>query len=191
MDKPDTSLLDTVIAAGKSQDRQRKLNEVCRFVLRDFVGRPLTATLLAQAEATVRAALVDAIRAGTYVLPDGLALDRVVLGSDMRIKILFKKDEALNSIKKSTAIDVEKLLELARITPVSEETRAAQRLSFAYGNANMADASVSRETIQRAAAELDKSTAQQLLGSQIEKLKNRFEAVAAEIDDIEKKRNDP
>jgi hypothetical protein len=55
------------------------------------------------------------------------------------------------------ATNIEKLLELARTTPVSEADRAAQRLSFAYGNANMADARVTRETIQRAAEELDKN----------------------------------
>jgi len=53
--------------------------------------------------------------------------------------------------------DIEKLLALARDTPVSDADRAAQRLSFAYGNARMTDARVTRETIQRAAEELDRN----------------------------------
>lgn len=53
--------------------------------------------------------------------------------------------------------DIEKLLALARDKPVSDADRAAQRLSFAYGNARMADDRVTRETIQRAADELDRS----------------------------------
>jgi hypothetical protein len=53
------------------------------------------------------------------------------------------------------ATDLETLLELARQQTVTAAERAAQRLSFAYGNAHMADARVTRETIERAAAELD------------------------------------
>ena len=55
------------------------------------------------------------------------------------------------------ATDLERLLELARQKPVSAADRETQRLSFAYGNANMADARVTRDSIERAAAELAKS----------------------------------
>lgn len=82
-----------LVASAGAEDRQRVLNEVCRRVLRGFVGRKLTPTLMAEAEATVRAVLDDAVRAGSYVLPDGLALDRVELGADMRIKVLFKRTD--------------------------------------------------------------------------------------------------
>jgi hypothetical protein len=51
-------------------------------------------------------------------------------------------------------IDVERLLELARVTPVSAAEREAQRLSFAYGNAKLSDARVTRETIERASVAL-------------------------------------
>ena len=74
-----------------TQDRQRKLDEVSRRILRDFVGRTMTPTLVAEAEERMRTALDEALRAGTYVLPDGLALDYVKLGDDMRIKVYFKR----------------------------------------------------------------------------------------------------
>jgi len=53
------------------------------------------------------------------------------------------------------ASELEKLLELARQKTVTAEERAAQRLSFAYGNAKMADARVTRETIERASVDLE------------------------------------
>jgi len=74
-----------------ADDRQRALNEVCRGVLKDFVGKDLTPTLLAEAEALLRSTLDEAIRAGKYVLPDGLVVDRVELGVDMRIKVVFAR----------------------------------------------------------------------------------------------------
>lgn len=82
-------------AAVGAEDRQRALNEVCRRVLTGFYGRKVTPTLMAEAEATIRAALDEAVQAGMYALPDGLALDRVELGADMRIKVLFKKIDLL------------------------------------------------------------------------------------------------
>jgi hypothetical protein len=55
------------------------------------------------------------------------------------------------------AIDLEKLLELARHKPVSAEEREAQRRSFAFGNTTISDARVTRETIDKAADELESS----------------------------------
>ncbi len=72
-------------------DRHRKLNEVVRGALADFVDQEMTPYLVAEAESVVRAALDDAVRAGTYVLPDGLQLDRVELGDDMRLKVYFAR----------------------------------------------------------------------------------------------------
>lgn len=78
-------------AQAGAQDRQRALDEVCRGVLKPFVGREITPTAVVEAEICMRHALLEAIRAGKYVLPDGLALDRVELGADLRIKVYFMK----------------------------------------------------------------------------------------------------
>lgn len=72
-----------------ADDRQRALDDVCRRALKDFVGRDVTPTLLAEAEGLLRGKLDEAVREGKYVLPDGLVLDRVELGTDMRIKVFF------------------------------------------------------------------------------------------------------
>lgn len=77
-------------AAGDAEDRQRALEDVCRRVLGGFVGRKITSMIVAEAEGAVRAALDDAVRAGKYVLPDGLELDRVELGANMRLQVYFK-----------------------------------------------------------------------------------------------------
>lgn len=71
-------------------DRQRKLDEVCRRVLGGFAGRVATPLVIAEAEGAMRAALEAATLAGTYVLPDGLELDRVAVGADMRVKVFFR-----------------------------------------------------------------------------------------------------
>lgn len=76
-------------AGAAAADRQRKLDELARGVLRGFVGRAPTPENVAAAEGEMRAALERAIRAGTYVPPDGLALDRVELGDDLRLKVYF------------------------------------------------------------------------------------------------------
>lgn len=49
----------------------------------------MTPTLVAEAEAAMRSAIDEAIRQGKYVLPDGLLLDRVEIGADMRLKVYF------------------------------------------------------------------------------------------------------
>lgn len=77
-------------AGASDDDRQRVLDELCRRELRGFVGRPITPMLVYEAEGVLREAIVDAIRSGNYVLPDELELDRVTLGSDMRLKVMFK-----------------------------------------------------------------------------------------------------
>lgn len=92
MRRPETGLV--LRARENAADRQRALDEVCRIALKDFVGRKLTPDLMAEAEYALRHTLGEAVRAGKYVLPDGLELDRVVLGADMRIKVLFKKADA-------------------------------------------------------------------------------------------------
>lgn len=78
-------------ALVNAEDRQVALDEVCREALKGFVGRKLTPTLVAQAEIVLRASIRDAIAAGKYVLPPGLEIRQVALGSDMRIKVLFQK----------------------------------------------------------------------------------------------------
>jgi len=55
--------------------------------------------------------------------------------------------------------DLEKLLEAARNRPLSDTEREEQRRSFAYGNANIENSNVTRETIDRAAEELDRQKA--------------------------------
>lgn len=99
-------------------DRQRVLDEVCRRALRDFVGRKATPALMVEAESTLRRELDEAIRAGNYVLPDGLALDRVELGLDMRLKVLFKtavgirmSENALRAIQKPWGLEDGELYE--------------------------------------------------------------------------------
>jgi len=77
--------------AAKDADRQRALDDVCQRVLGSFVGRKITPTAVAEAEGALRHALDDAIRAGKYVLPDGLALDHVELGDNMRLQVYFRK----------------------------------------------------------------------------------------------------
>jgi len=72
-----------------ADDRQRALDDVCHRALGSFVGRTMTPTLVAEAEGVLRSELDEAVRAGKYVLPDGLVLDRVELGADMRIKVFF------------------------------------------------------------------------------------------------------
>jgi len=78
----------------ETEDRQRALNDVCRRVLDSFVGRKITPTVVAEAESALRHALDDAIRAGKYVLPDGLMVDRVELGENMRLQVYFRKSSS-------------------------------------------------------------------------------------------------
>jgi hypothetical protein len=125
----------------RNEDRQRALDEVCRRVLAKFIGRPITSTVVAEAEATLRWSLDEAIVAGTYVLPDGLKLDRVELGTDFRIKVFFKKIGVLPMLEPNT----------------SYLLRDMQRV------------------IDQASAVGEAKDEEKLL-------KNRFEAVAAELD---------
>ena len=75
----------------QTAENQRKLNEAVRYALKDFVGRDMTPTLLAEAEGQVRTALIEMTLNGTYVLPRNMQIDRVELGTDMRIKVYFKR----------------------------------------------------------------------------------------------------
>lgn len=50
--------------------------------------------------------------------------------------------------------ELEKLLEAARYRPLTESEREQQRRSFAYGNANIENSSVTRETVDEQAEEL-------------------------------------
>lgn len=83
------------IGAG---DRQRKLDELCRAVLSRFVGQDATPAMVARAEAEMRVAIDEAVRAGTYALPDGLVVDRVELGADMRLKVYFARAVPVGSL---------------------------------------------------------------------------------------------
>lgn len=132
-------------------ERQRVLNELCRRVLRDFVGRKITPTLMLEAGATMRAAMDDAIRAGNYVVPDGLMLDRVEISHDMRLQVYFKKAELV-----STTLGYLPTMTLESI----EE--AADRM----------------QDLRRGPSGSEPSTA---------KLKNRYEAIAAEMNDEDSK----
>lgn len=73
----------------RPEDRQRKLNELCRSVLGKFVGREVTPLLIAEAEGCMRQEIDEAVRAGTYVIPDGMIVDRVEVGADLRLKVFF------------------------------------------------------------------------------------------------------
>lgn len=140
-------------AAGGAEDRQRALDEVCRRALRDFVGRKVTPTLMVEAELTLRAQLDEAVRAGVYVLPDGLVIDRVELGTDRRIKVLFKKTDD-SAIYERGLLAFDRLLALAALVP--GPAYDARQAAYAGG------------------CEVDPVET---------KLKSRFEAVAAELDD--------
>lgn len=74
------------------KDKQlREVNVVVKRILADFDGRSITPTLVAEAEGRVREALVGMILRGVYVLPAGLALDRVELSADLKIQVYFRR----------------------------------------------------------------------------------------------------
>lgn len=50
--------------------------------------------------------------------------------------------------------ELQKLLEAARYRPLTPSEQEEQRRSFAYGNANIENASVTRETVDQQAEEL-------------------------------------
>jgi hypothetical protein len=50
--------------------------------------------------------------------------------------------------------DLEKLLEAAKYRPLSRAEQEEQRRSFAYGNANIENSDVTRETVDREADDL-------------------------------------
>jgi hypothetical protein len=50
--------------------------------------------------------------------------------------------------------DAERLLEKARQVEMSSDQKEEQRRSFAFGNANIENANVTRETVDRAAASI-------------------------------------
>jgi hypothetical protein len=50
--------------------------------------------------------------------------------------------------------ELEKLLEAARYRPLTASEQEAQRRSFAYGNANIENDRVTRETVDQQAEEL-------------------------------------
>ena len=52
--------------------------------------------------------------------------------------------------------DLATLIERARFSIMTQAEYEAQRLSFAYGSANIENMHVSRETVKTAAAEIDK-----------------------------------
>jgi|HubBroStandDraft_1064217.scaffolds.fasta_scaffold298981_3 hypothetical protein len=52
--------------------------------------------------------------------------------------------------------ELKKLVALASEHPMTEEQRETQRRSFAYGNTHFENENITRETVDRAAAELAK-----------------------------------
>jgi hypothetical protein len=58
-----------------------------------------------------------------------------------------------------TKTDLDQLLEMARGIPVSAAEREQQRRSFAFGNTNIENERITRETIDRAAEKLAKEKA--------------------------------
>jgi len=48
-----------------------------------------------------------------------------------------------------------KLLEMAKSVEMTREEKEEQRQSFAYGNANIENERITRETVQREAAQLE------------------------------------
>ncbi len=50
--------------------------------------------------------------------------------------------------------ELERLLEAAKYRPLTSSEQEEQRRSFAYGNANIENASVTRETVDQQAEEL-------------------------------------
>jgi len=50
--------------------------------------------------------------------------------------------------------DLDRLLEMARSVEMTSESRERQRISFAYGNANIENEDVTRETVVRMAEQL-------------------------------------
>lgn len=53
--------------------------------------------------------------------------------------------------------ELEKLLEAARYRPLTQFEQEKQRRSFAYGNANIENSQVTRDTVDQQAEELEKS----------------------------------
>lgn len=51
--------------------------------------------------------------------------------------------------------DLENLLQTARHVEMTPGEKEAQRRSFAYGNANIENAAVTKDVVERAAAEID------------------------------------
>ena len=154
-------------ARATAEDRQRALNELCRRVLKDFVGRKITPTIVHEVEATMRAALEDAVRAGFYVLPDGMVIDRVELSHGMRIQVYFRPAALVVSER-----------------DLAEAELALQRANEAIQAAPV-ELTVSTLTVpieQRATFRWVDEKPAEPAGA---KLKDRFEAVAAEINNHE------
>jgi len=53
--------------------------------------------------------------------------------------------------------ELEKLLEAARYRPLTASEREEQRRSFAYGNSNIENARITRETVDQQAEELNET----------------------------------
>ena len=49
----------------------------------------------------------------------------------------------------------EELLELAARTPMTDDEKALQRLSFAYGNTHLENSSITREMVAEEASKID------------------------------------
>lgn len=177
-------------AAENAEDRQRLLNELCRRVLQPFYGRKVTPTLMVEAEAEMRLAIDDSIRAGNYVLPDGLELDRLELGADMRVKVFFRKTRLLKPPPCPQGWRPTPIQLTLYTQPVSAVVEGPQPVAVEISYTEYARVSVARapggwsvtgNTISLGAAEV-KFPAKTEEPVAV-RLKNRFEAVAAEIND--------
>lgn len=86
----------TAIIVDVSPDERAKqlaeVNRVCnRILAATFNGRALTPTLAAEAEGVIRHTLDEMVKKGSYVLPVGLALDRVEVNAQGMLQIFFKR----------------------------------------------------------------------------------------------------
>lgn len=74
-----------------------EVNRVCnRILAATFTGREVTPTLAAEAEGTIRHALDEMVKRGSYVLPVGLAIDRVEVNAQGILQIFFMRKSIID-----------------------------------------------------------------------------------------------
>lgn len=86
---------DAIVREISDEERAKQLAEVnrqCGAILADFVGRPYTPMIVAECEGLMRQKLDEMIKAGSYVLPVGITLDRVTFDLVTgKVQVLFKR----------------------------------------------------------------------------------------------------